>query len=135
MTGEHREEEIPVRYGAISSRLMRSRAMVKSWLRSTVPPGKLPSKPRGYAVAIAPQRLAAGDCGRVLVLGGSAGPPTADGIGPIAGLPFIDDGRIVAKERDDAVYIALGVELEVAPDDLGDVLERGLLLRFAMLAG
>ena len=30
-------------YGAISSRLMRSRVIVKSWLRSTVPPGKLPS--------------------------------------------------------------------------------------------
>ena len=92
-------------------------------------------KSRGYAVAIVPKHLAAGDRGRVLVLRGSTGPPTADGIEPIAGLPFIDDGRIVAKERDDPIYIALGVELEVAFDDLGGVLERGLLLRFAMLAG
>lgn len=92
-------------------------------------------KPRDYAIAIIPKHLAAGDCGRVLVLRGSAGPPTANGIEPIAGLSFVDDCRIVAKERDDPIYIALGVELEVALDDLGDVLERGLLLRFAMLAG
>jgi hypothetical protein len=91
-------------------------------------------KPRDYAVAIIPKRLAAGDRGRVLVLRGSAGPPTANGIESIAGLSFIDDGRIVAEESDDPIYITLGVELEVALDGLGDVLERGLLLRFAMLA-
>jgi hypothetical protein len=51
--------------------------------------------------------------------------------GPIAVLPFIDDGRIVAKERDDPIHIALGIQLEVALDDVGDVLEHGLLLRFA----
>jgi hypothetical protein len=60
-------------------------------------------KPRGYAVVVVPQHLAAGDRGRVLVLRGSTSPPTANGIESIAGLPFIDDGCIVTKERDDPI--------------------------------
>lgn len=89
---------------------------------------------RGYAVLVIPECLAAGNRGRVLVLGGRASPPAANGIEPIASLAFIDDGCVVGKERDDPIDVALGIELEVALDDLGDVVERGLLLRFAMLS-
>lgn len=91
-------------------------------------------EPRGYAVLVIPERLAARNRGRVLVLGGSARPPALDGIESIAGFTFVDDGRVVAEECDDAIDVALGIELEVAPDDLGEVVERELLLRFAMLS-
>jgi hypothetical protein len=91
-------------------------------------------EPRGYAVLVIPERLAARNRGRVLVLGGGARPPAFDGIESIAGFTFVDDGRVVAEERDDPVDVALGIELEVAPDDLGDVVERELLLRLAMLS-
>src|SRR5258705_13782308 len=84
-------------------------------------------EPRGYAVLVIPERLAARNRGRVLVLGGGARPPALDGIESIAGFTFVDNGRVVAEERDDAVDVALGIELEVAPDDLGEVVERELL--------
>jgi hypothetical protein len=91
-------------------------------------------EPRGYAVLVIPECLAARNRGRVLVLGGGARPPALDGIEPIAGFTFVDNGCVVAEERDDAVDVALGIELEVALDDLGDVVERELLLRLAMLS-
>lgn len=94
---------------------------------------KVALEPRGYAVSAPSKRLAVGNRGRVLVLGGRASPPAADGTKSIASLAFINDGRVVGEERDDPIDVALGIELEVALDDLGDVVERGLLLRFAML--
>jgi len=96
--------------------------------------GKVAFEAGGYAILVVPEHLAAGDRGRVLILGGGAGPPAADGIESIAGLAFIDDGPVFGEECDDRIDVTLGVELEVVLDDLGDVVERGLLLRLAMLS-
>ena len=95
---------------------------------------KVALEPSGYAVSIVPEHLATGDHGRVLILGSGAGPPAANGIESIAGLAFIDDGSVLSEERDDRIDVTLGVELKVVLDDLGDVVERGLLLRLAMLS-
>jgi hypothetical protein len=91
-------------------------------------------EPGGYAVPVVPERLAAGNRGRVLILGGGAGPPAADGVVSSPGLAFIDDGAVLGEERNDRIDVTFGVELEVALDDVGDVVERGLLLRLAMLS-
>jgi hypothetical protein len=112
---------------------MRPSAMVKSWLRSRVSPGKLPSS-RAVTRYRLFERLAAGNRGRVLILGGGAGPPAADGVVSSPGLAFLDNGAVLGEERNDRIDVTFGVELEVALDDVGDVVERGLLLRLAMLS-
>jgi hypothetical protein len=51
----------------------------------------------------------------------------------IPGLAFIDDGAVLGEEGNDRIDVTFGLELEVALDDVGDVVERGLLVRLAML--
>jgi hypothetical protein len=83
-------------------------------------------EPGRYAPALVPECLPAGDRGRVLVLGGGAGPPAPYGVEALAGLTFVDDCRVVAEEGEDGVDVALGVEREVALDGRREVVDRGL---------